>query len=135
MAGSAQAADYVLAAATDYERWDGRETTSNPFFTLFGQAVKPLFGRRTDWQIYAGLAKAIQEKAKAKGIKSIPYEYWNGKKQVKRTIDLQTIHDEYIQNGELDTDEKALKGHNLQATGLGGEEGDKKFVKEGYVKF
>ena len=31
-----------------------------------GQAVKPMYGRRTDWQIYAGLAKAIQEKAKAK---------------------------------------------------------------------
>lgn len=135
MTASAQSADYVLSAATDYERWDGRETTTNPFFTLYGQAVKPMFDRRTDWQIYAGLAKAIQEKAKAKGIKSIPYEYWNGKKQVKRTIDLHTIHDEYIQNGELDTDEKALKWHNLKSKGLGGEEGYEKFVKDGYVKF
>ena len=135
MTGSAQSADYVLSAATDYERWDGRETTTNPFFTLFGQAVKPMFDRRTDWQIYAGLAKVIQEKAKAKGIKSIPYEFWDGKKQVKRTIDLQTIHDEYIQNGELDTDEKAIKWHHMQAKGIGGEEGYKKFIKEGYVKF
>ena len=135
MTGSAQSADYVLSAATDYERWDGRETTSNPFFTLYGQAVKPMFDRRTDWQIYAGLARAIQEKAKARGIKSIPYEYWDGKKQVKRTIDLQTIHDEYIQNGELDTDEKVLKWHNLKSKGLGGEEGYKKFIKDGYVKF
>ncbi|MEK6671953.1 MAG: molybdopterin-dependent oxidoreductase [Nitrospirota bacterium] len=135
MSASAQSADYVLSAATDYERWDGRETTSNPFFTLFGQAVKPMFDRKTDWQIYAGLCKAIQEKAKAKGIKGIPYEYWSGTKQVKRTIDLQTIHDEYIQNGELDTDEKAIKWHNMKSKGLGGEEGYEKFAKEGYVKF
>ena len=135
MTASAQSADYVLAAATDYEKWDGRETTTNPFFTLFGQAVKPMFDRKTDWQIYAGLAKAIQEKTKARGIQSIPYEYWNGKKQVKRTIDLHTIHDEYIQNGELDTDEKTLKWHHMKSKGLGGEEGYQKFVKEGYVKF
>jgi len=135
MTASAQSADYVLSAATDYERWDGRETTTNPYFTLFGQAVKPMYGRRTDWQIFQGLAKVVQEKAKARGIKSIPYEYWDGKKQVKRTIDLQTIHDEYILNGELDTDEKALKWHNLKSKGLGGEEGYEKFVKDGYVKF
>ncbi len=126
MTGSAQSADYVLSAATDYERWDGRETTTNLNFTLFGQAVKPMFDRRTDWQIYAGLAKAIQAKAKAKGIKSILYG--------KRTIDLDTIHDEYIQNGELDTDEKAVKWHHMKSTVLGGEAGYEKFVKQGYVK-
>lgn len=133
MTGSAQSADYVLSAATDYEKWDGRETTTNLNFTLFGQAVKPMFDRRTDWQIYQGLSKAIQEKAKARGIKSIPYEYWNGKKQVKRTIDLATIYDEYIQNGELDTDEKALKWHNLKST-LIGEKGHEKLIKDGYVR-
>src|SRR3989304_5394753 len=126
MTASAQSADYVLSAATDYERWDGRETTTNPFFTLDGQAVKPMFDRKTDWQIYAGLAKAIQEKAKAKGIKSILYG--------KRTIDLDTIYDEYVQNGELDTDEKALKWHHMKSTVLGGEKGNEKFVKEGYVQ-
>ena len=126
MTGSAQSADYVLSAATDYERWDGRETTTNLNFTLFGQAVKPMFDRRTDWQIYQGLAKVIQEKAKARGIKSILYG--------KRTIDLDTIYDEYVQNGELDTDEKALKWHHMKSTVLGGEKGYEKFVKEGYVK-
>lgn len=135
MTASAQSADYVLSAATDYERWDGRETTTNPFFTLYGQAVKPMFDRKTDWQIYAGICKAIQEKAKTKDIKSIVYEYWNGTKQIKRTIDLHTIYDEYIQNGELDTDEKAIKWHNLKSKGLGGENGYEKFVKDGYVKF
>ena len=71
------------------------ETTTNPYLALFGQAVKPMFGRRSDWRIYAGLCKAIQEKAVARGIESIPFEYWDGKKKVKRTIDLKTIYDEY----------------------------------------
>ncbi|MBI1864425.1 MAG: hypothetical protein HYR98_01595 [Nitrospirae bacterium] len=35
----------------------------------------------------------------------------------------------------MDTDEKALKWHNMKSKGLGGEEGYEKFVKEGYVKF
>ncbi len=135
MTASAQSADYVLSAATDYERWDARETTINPFLTLFGQAVKPMFDRKTDWQIYAGLCKALQGKARARGLKVIPYEYWDGRKQVKRTIDLHTMYDEYVQGGELDTDEKALKWHNLKSTGLGGEAGYAKFVKDGYVKF
>ena len=135
MSASAQSADYILAAATDYERWDARETTTNPYLTLFGQAVKPMFGRRSDWQIYAGLCKAIQEKAVARGIESIPFEYWDGKKKVKRTIDLKTIYDEYTLNGEIATDEKAVEWHNLKSKGLGGKEGHAKFLKEGYVKF
>ena len=134
MTSSMQSCDYVLAAATDYERWDIRETTTNPFLTLFGQGVKPMFDRKSDWQIYAGLCKAIQEKARAKGIKGIPFEYWNGTKQVKRTIDLHTIHDEYVQNGELDTDEKAVEWHNLKSTGIGKEKHEK-LVKDGYAKF
>lgn len=135
MTASAQSADYVLAAATDYERWDGRETTTNPYFTLFGQAVKPMFERKTDWQIYAGLCKAIQEKAIARGIKSIPFEYWDGTKQIKRTIDLQTLYDEYTLKGQIDTDEKAIRWHNLVSKGLGGDEGYQKFIRDGYVKF
>ncbi len=134
MTSSMQSCDYVLAAATDYERWDIRETTTNPFLTLFGQAVKPMFERKSDWQIYAGLCKAIQEKARARGVKSIPFEYWNGKQQVKRTIDLDTLYDEYTLNGEIATDEKAVEWHNVKSKGIG-KEGHEKFVKDGYVKF
>lgn len=134
MTSSMQSCDYVLAAATDYERWDLRETTTNPFLTLFGRAVPPMYERKSDWQIYMGLCKAIQEKARARGLKRTVFEYWNGQKTVKRTIDLDTIYDEYILNGALDTDEKAVQWHNEKSKGIG-KEGHEKLVRDGYVKF
>jgi len=60
--------DIVLPCAENIEKLDIRETSSTRFIHAFGQAVKPMYERKTDWQIGVALAKKIQERARARGI-------------------------------------------------------------------
>ncbi len=109
MNSTIQDADYIFPIANNYEQWDIASTTITAFDHHVGMPVKPAFERRSDFDFCMGLCKAIQERARERGVKPIYFEYWTGSKQIKRTIDLATIYDDFTMNGQLTTPEQALK--------------------------
>jgi nitrate reductase / nitrite oxidoreductase, alpha subunit len=54
-------ADVVLPAATWAEKWDLSTTDLHSFVHPFTPVVPPQFDSRTDWQIWRGLAAALQK--------------------------------------------------------------------------
>ena len=96
-------ADIVLPAATNLEKLDIRETSSTRFIHAFGQPIKPMYERKTDWQISVALAKKIQERARARGIGRIEDP------ELKSFIDFDKVYDEFTMNGAVEKDEDALR--------------------------
>ncbi|MBA3034624.1 MAG: molybdopterin-dependent oxidoreductase [Gammaproteobacteria bacterium] len=96
-------ADIVLPAAPEQQKLDIRETSVTRFIHAFGQPIKPMYERKTDWQIVVALGKKIQERAKARGISRVDDP------EIKSHIDFDTVYDELTMNGAIDTDEKALR--------------------------
>ena len=133
MNSTIQDADYIFPCATNYENWDMRDTTIVPWEHHQGMPQKPMFERRSDWDYYIGLTKAIQERATARGIKPLYLEFWTGTKQIKRTIDMAKIYDDFTLNGKIITSEDALKYAHVNSPETLGEERYKTFLKEGYV--
>jgi dimethylsulfide dehydrogenase subunit alpha/complex iron-sulfur molybdoenzyme family reductase subunit alpha len=126
MSSFCQWADIVLPAATEYEKLDIRETSVTRFIHLFGQPVKPMYERRTDWTIMVDLARKIQERAQARGVTTVPDP------EIKTQIDFHTVYDEFTMGGKLVTDEQALRFvmENSKALGKGTYE---QIIKNGYV--
>ncbi len=118
MCSAATWADIVLPAATDYERWDARETSVTRFIHLFGQPVKPMFERKSDWQISVELCRKIQEKARARGIGSIE-DAELSRPGANVTVDLHTLYDDFTLNGKIARDEDALRYLCENAPALG----------------
>jgi dimethylsulfide dehydrogenase subunit alpha/complex iron-sulfur molybdoenzyme family reductase subunit alpha len=95
--------DIVLPCAENIEKLDVRETSSTRFIHAFGQPVKPMYERKTDWEIGVALAKKIQERARARGIGRIEDP------EIKSFIDFDKVGDEFTMNGAVETDEQALR--------------------------
>jgi len=95
-------ADIVLPAAA-MEKLDIRETSVTRFIHAFGQPIKPMYERKTDWQINVALAKKIQERAKARGIGRVEDP------ELKSFIDFDKVYDEFTMDGKVVTDEQALR--------------------------
>ena len=100
---AAMYADIVLPAAENTEKLDIRETSITRFIHAFGQPVKPMYERKTDWQIGVALAKKIQERAKARGISRVDDP------EIKSAIDFDKIYDDFTMGGRIATDEQALR--------------------------
>lgn len=96
-------ADIVLPAAGNTEKLDIRETSVTRFIHAFGQPVKPMYERKTDWQICVALAAKIQERAKARGIARIDDP------ELKSFIDFDKVYDEFTMGGTVVTDEQAVR--------------------------
>lgn len=96
-------ADIVLPAAPEQQKLDIRETSVTRFINAFSQPVKPMYERKTDWQIAGAIAKKIQERAKARGISKVDDP------EIKSTIDFDTIYDDFTMKGAIETDEGALR--------------------------
>jgi dimethylsulfide dehydrogenase subunit alpha/complex iron-sulfur molybdoenzyme family reductase subunit alpha len=96
-------ADFVLPAATEAEKLDVRETSVTRFLHAFGQPVKPMYERKTDWQICVELTRKIQERARVRGISKVPDP------EIKSSVDFDTIYDEFTMNGKIARDEDALR--------------------------
>lgn len=103
LSSAAMFADIVLPAATDYERFDGRETSVTRFIHGFCQPVKPMFERKSDWQISVELARKLQEKARARGLAPIPDP------EIKAEVNLATIHDDFTMQGKTADEAAALR--------------------------
>jgi DMSO reductase family type II enzyme molybdopterin subunit len=70
MSSTALFADYVLPAASSYEKCDVTDwyTPLSPFAHVTNAAVAPLGEAKAEWEVFALLAKKIQERAKQRGI-------------------------------------------------------------------
>ncbi|OGA46018.1 MAG: chlorate reductase subunit alpha [Betaproteobacteria bacterium RIFCSPLOWO2_12_FULL_62_58] len=96
-------ADIVLPAAPEQQKLDIRETSVTRFIHAYGQPVKPMYERKTDWQICVELAKKIQERARARGVSRVDDP------EIKSAIDFDNVYDEFTMNGAIATDEAALR--------------------------
>lgn len=61
MSTTALHSDIVLPAASWYEKNDLSTSDMHPFIHPFASAVDPVWGSRTDWDIFKGLAKKFSE--------------------------------------------------------------------------
>ena len=95
--------DIVLPAAENIEKLDIRETSVTRFIHAFGQPVKPMYERKTDWAIGVALASKIQERARARGIARVDDP------EIKSAIDFDTFYDDFTMKGAVARDEDALR--------------------------
>ena len=125
LTSGAMYADIVLPAAA-LEKLDIRETSVTRFIHAFGQPIKPMYERKTDWQINVALAKKIQERAKARGISRV------NDPEIKSAIDFDTIYDDFTMKGAIEKDEDALRFvmERSKALGPGSYE---ELLKKGFV--
>lgn len=72
MTASGMYADYVLPACAWYEKVGLRLTaaTLHPFQHLTNQVMAPLYESKNEWEIFCLLAHKLDERAKARGIRS-----------------------------------------------------------------
>lgn len=92
---TARHADIVLPVAPWYERTALKWVTPlSPYLTTTTEATKPLGESKTDWTIIVLLAKAIQKRAKARGIGTV---------QSPQGLDvkLDTLYEDLTMNGEF----------------------------------
>jgi nitrate reductase / nitrite oxidoreductase, alpha subunit len=54
-------ADVILPAAGMFEKWDLSTTDLHTFIHPFTPVINPMWDSRTDWQIWRGLARALQD--------------------------------------------------------------------------
>ena len=125
MNSGAMYADIVLPMAS-VEKLDIRETTVTRFIHAFGQPVKPMYERKTDWQFCVALAQKIQERAKARGITRVDDP------EIKSAVDFDKIYDDFTMDGKVVTDEQAVRFvmDNSKALGPGTYE---EVMKNGFV--
>lgn len=92
-------ADYVLPAAQHYEKWN--QPYSSPMHLhvlLIEKAAEPAGEARSEWQIVQGLARALEERARARGAK--PWNRRNGE-----PVKLEGLWDHLTKGGALADDE------------------------------
>ncbi len=99
MSVTAMYADYVLPISHHYERHDIVMEGRTPYIQVLDQAVSPLGESVDDWTVMAKLAKAISDKAKARGL--VP---------LKDTIFGQPVEHDYSRLHELFTMDGAITG-------------------------
>ncbi len=93
--------DVVLPAASYYEKTDLNSTDCHSFIHPFSKVLDPLFESRTDWDIFAALAKKIADVARDRGL--APFE--DG--ALEWTRDFTRVYDEWSDDGRLASDEDA----------------------------
>lgn len=107
--------DVVLPASSYYEKTDLNSTDCHSFIHPFGKALDPLFESRTDWDIFAALARKISELARKRGLQ--PYQ----DRDLDWTRDLTRLHDEWSAEGTLASDEAAcdfILSHSAETKGM-----------------
>ena len=98
MSATARWSDIVLPAAGFYEKTDFRFPTAHiNFLTLTEQAVKPVGEAKPEWAIFTLLARRLQERALARGLREV-------RDEAGRTFKLDQLADRFTMRGELDED-------------------------------
>ncbi len=95
MSSTARWADIVLPAAAWYEKVDFRFTTAHVNFLAFGdKASEPYADSRPEWDIFCLLARKVEERAKARGIR------W-ATDHLGRKHDLHSFYDTFTLQGAI----------------------------------
>ena len=118
MSSTAMHADYVLPVASAYEKTTTMAMNTgpiSPFLHTTVQAVEPVGDSRDEWEIVCLMAKALQDRAKARGIVN-----FIGRSGQKRSLD--DIYDDITEGGRLgDHDGEKLSSRMVAAsTNVGG---------------
>ncbi len=110
---TARHADYVLPVAPWYERTALKWVTPlSPYLTTTDQATPPLGDSKTDWTIIVMLSKAIQNRAKARGIKTV-------KSPQGLDVKFDTLYDDLTMGGQFkegDDDKVAKAIYDMSGT-------------------
>ncbi len=98
MSNTALHSDYVLPAAGSYEKDDILWATPlSPYIHIISRATEPLAESRSDWAFHCLMMKAIQNRAKARGIK-----YFKDRKGRDRRLD--DVYDQFTFGGQFHED-------------------------------
>jgi DMSO reductase family type II enzyme molybdopterin subunit len=130
MTSTALFSDYVLPAAGWYEKAELKWVTPlMPYLHAGSAAVRPLDESKSDWEICALLAKAIERRAQARGIASF-------KDRQGRDRPLHNLYSLFTMNGAYseDDDEKVTADLVEMATNLGGVRWDQ-LKQQGYARY
>jgi DMSO reductase family type II enzyme molybdopterin subunit len=103
MSGSAVQADVLLPAAAPYEKPGFAATSPQTLLLTFSDAcVEPAGEARPEWETFIALARAIEERAKARGF----VEYTDGRGVARRLDDLSAY---FTAGGAFETTERVLE--------------------------
>ena len=130
MTSTALFSDYVLPAAGWYEKADHKwVTTLMPYLHVGSKATNSYQEAKPDWEICALLAKAIQERARARGIKTF-------KDRQGSERSLENVYDAFTLNGTYtERDVEKVAGDLLEmASNVGGVKWQD-IKKKGYARF
>jgi nitrate reductase / nitrite oxidoreductase, alpha subunit len=112
--------DVVLPASSYYEKTDLNSTDCHSFMHPFGKALDPLFESKTDWDVFAALAKKIQEVAAKRGLQPfVDDQEQYGK--LGWTRDFSKLYDAWSDEGKLASDEAAcdfILSHSAETKGM-----------------
>jgi len=129
MTSTALASDYVLPAAGWYEKYEHKWGTPLMPYIHSGEKLASYQEAKQDWEICTLLAKAIQERARARGVTTFKDRHGDERP-------LHTLYDDYTMGGTYtEKDEEQVAAVLVkEATNLTGVEWDK--LKEtGYARF
>ncbi len=102
MSSTALHADIVLPAAMQYERVNVQYPITHLLRLSFSDAATPPRGEaRTEWQIFAALARAISERASERGLD----EYVDARRQTRH---VGRLGEDFVLGGEFADDEDVL---------------------------
>ena len=87
--------DVVLPAAGHYEKHDIVSTEEHTFFQCLTPAVEPLYGSKTEWEIFRLLSEKVQSVAEKKGFTS----FNDAKFGLQR--DLSTLYSQFTNDGKF----------------------------------
>ncbi len=130
MTSTAMHADYVLPITAWYERAEHKYVTMNtPFLHGGGRVADPFHESKSDWEILALLAKAVQERARARGLTSFTDRYGNPRR-------LDDVYDNFTRQGQFGPqDEDKVAAANIAlASNLQGVTWDD-VKKRGWARF
>jgi complex iron-sulfur molybdoenzyme family reductase subunit alpha len=107
--------DVVLPASSYYEKNDLNSTDCHSFMHPFGKALEPLFESRTDWDVFAALAKKISELASKRGL--APFKDTD----LGWERDFTKLYDDWSDHGKLAADDAAcdyILSHSAETKGM-----------------
>jgi nitrate reductase alpha subunit len=136
MSTSGMWSDYILPACGYYEKPGIKYTMSYiPYVVVGDRAVPPLYESQHEWDIMLGLARKIQERARARGVKG--FTDHNGEEHTLENLyDWLSVDGVYV---EGEKGEKAALDYIMRNSGLTrytdlGEQPWQKAVEDGMVK-
>jgi len=136
MSTSGMWSDYILPACGYYEKPGIKYTMSYiPYVVVGDRAVPPLYESRHEWDIMIHLARKIQERARARGVKGFT-DHIGEEHTLENFYDWLTVNGVYV---EGEKGEKAALDYILRNSGITrysdlGEQPWQKAVEDGMVK-